>query len=209
MSTQVQAAAKPQMDPKYILSLTIRLGVTCVVVAFLLGLVNMVTLPRITAAQQAATAEAMSAVVTGEGLVFDEVADIADELTAAASAQGGQLTELYAITQDGAGAGYVMKVSASGSQGTIVMMVGTDADDAVTGVAIVENSETPGIGSRVMSNEPTANGTPVLDQFIGKSPADGTLSVGSNIDAISGATVSSRGVTTGVNAALAVAGILD
>ena len=54
-----------------------------------------------------------------------------------------------------------------------------------------------------MSNE---NG--VLDQFIGKSAADGTLAVGKNVDAITGATVSSRGVTTGVNAALAVAGVM-
>ena len=42
----------------------------------------------------------------------------------------------------------------------------------------------------------------------GKSAADGTLAVGTNVDAISGATVSSRGVTTGVNAALAVAGAI-
>ena len=52
------------------------------------------------------------------------------------------------------------------------------------------------------------NGTGVLDQFIGKSAADGTLSVGSNVDAITGATVSTKGVTTGVNTALAVAGVI-
>jgi electron transport complex protein RnfG len=83
------------------------------------------------------------------------------------------------------------------------MMVGVDTDGIVTGVSIVSNSETKGIGSKVMSN---VNG--VLDQFKGKSAADGTLSVGKNVDAISGATVSSRGVTTGVNAALAVAGVI-
>ena len=33
--------------------------------------------------------------------------------------------------------------------------------------------------------------------------AAGTLTVGTNVDAISGATVSTKGVTTGVNAALA------
>lgn len=199
---------KTGMDPRYILSLALRLGVTCVVVAALLGLVNMVTLPRITEAKQAATAEAMSAVMTGDGLIFEET-DVTGDLSGQASAQGGELTELYTVTQGGESAGLVMKISASGSQGTIVMMVGTDAGDAVTGVSIVENSETPGIGSRVMGNEPTASGTPVLDQFIGKSPADGTLTVGGNVDGISGATVSSRGVTTGVNAALAVAAAVD
>lgn len=43
---------------------------------------------------------------------------------------------------------------------------------------------------------------PVLDQFIGMSGA-GTLAVGSNITAISGATVSTKGITMGANAALA------
>ena len=54
-----------------------------------------------------------------------------------------------------------------------------------------------------MGNDPTASGVGVLDQFIGKSAADGTLTVGTNVDAITGATVSTRGVTTGVNTALA------
>jgi electron transport complex protein RnfG len=103
----------------------------------------------------------------------------------------------------GQSAGYAIKVVASGSQGSIEMMVGVDAEGTVTGVSIVSNSETSGIGSRVMANE---NG--VLDQFQGKSAADGTLTVGSNVTAISGATVSTKGVTTGVNAALAVAGVI-
>ena len=73
---------------------------------------------------------------------------------------------------------------------------------------MVKNSETAGIGSKVMANEPLGSGVGVLDQFIGKSAADGTLSVGSNVTAITGATVSSKGVTAGVNCALAVAGVM-
>ena len=83
------------------------------------------------------------------------------------------------------------------------MMVGVDVEGAVTGVSIVSHSETSGIGTMVMGNDPTASGVGVLDQFIGKSAADGTLTVGTNVDAITGATVSTRGVTTGVNTALA------
>ena len=95
------------------------------------------------------------------------------------------------------------KVAASGSQGTITMMVGIDANGAITGISVVSHSETSGIGTKVVGNEPTASGVGVLDQFIGKSAADGTLTVGTNVDAITGATVSTRGVTTGVNTALA------
>ena len=126
-----------------------------------------------------------------------------DALDAAAAA-GATVTELY----DGQGAGYVLKVVASGSQGNIEMMVGVDGDGVVTGVSVVDSSETAGIGTKVTGNEPLASGTGVLDQFIGKSAADGTLSVGSNVEAITGATVSTRGVTTGVNAALAAVGAM-
>jgi Predicted NADH:ubiquinone oxidoreductase, subunit RnfC len=55
-----------------------------------------------------------------------------------------------------------------------------------------------------MANSKLANGTGVLDQFVGKSTSDQPLKVGGNVDAISGATVSSKGVTKGVNGALAV-----
>ncbi len=109
---------------------------------------------------------------------------------------------------DAEAAGYAVTVSASGSQGTIEMMVGVDTEGTVTGVSIISHSETSGIGTKVMGNEPTASGVGVLDQFVGKSAADGTLSVGTNVDAITGATVSTRGVTSGVNAALAAIGAM-
>ena len=48
---------------------------------------------------------------------------------------------------------------------------------------------------------------PVLDQFIGMSGA-GSLVVGKNITAVSGATVSTKGINMGANAALAVAELL-
>ena len=204
MSNEVKTKEKVNMDPKYIIKLGVTLFVTCVVVAGLLGLVNMVTEDKIAAINWENTQTAMKAVVADpENAEFSEAMEPTSDMTAAASAAGGTLDSVYEVLVGGESAGYAIKVVASGSQGNIEMMVGVDAEGAVTGVSIVKNSETSGIGSKVMSNE---NG--VLDQFIGKSAADGTLSVGKNVDAISGATVSSRGVTTGVNAALAVAGVM-
>ena len=115
-----------------------------------------------------------------------------------------KMTEMYEILVGGENAGYAFKVTASGSQGNIEMIVGVDADLAVTGVSIVKASETAGIGSKVIDNEATSAGTGALDQFVGKSGA-GTLVVKQNIDAVTGATVSTKGVTKGVNAALAAA----
>ena len=204
MSNEVQTKEKVNLDPKYIIKLTVTLFLTCVVVAGLLGLVNKVTEPNITAANKAKTEAAMQQVVADpEGSSFSDALEITADMNAAAASAGAKVTEAYEVQAGGAAAGYALKIVSSGSQGNIEMMVGVDAEGVVTGVSIVNNSETAGIGSKVMSNE---NG--VLDQFIGKSAADGTLAVGKNVDAITGATVSSRGVTTGVNAALAVAGVM-
>ena len=96
------------------------------------------------------------------------------------------------------------KIAASGSQGTIVMMVGVDANKAITGISVVSHAETSGIGTKVMGNEPNTAGVPVLDQFMGLS-GSGSLVVGKTITAISGATVSTKGITMGANAALAAA----
>lgn len=190
-----------KISGKFILKVAGTLTVISLVVAFLLGLVNGVTKDKIAAIEAEKTRVAMSAVVP-EGSEFTDKLDISDAVAAAASEQGGKISELYGVTNGGADAGYVMKISASGSQGTIVMMVGVDADKAITGISVVSHSETSGIGTKVVENKPNAAGTPVLDQFIGMSGA-GSLVVGSNITAVSGATVSTKGITMGANAALA------
>ena len=192
-----------KFDPKFIVKVAGTLTVISLVTAAVLGGVNAVTKDPIAAINAQKTQDAMAAVVS-DPTVFQAVEAIPQEAVDAAASYGGTLTELY----DGQGAGYVLKVVASGSQGNIEMMVGVDGDGVVTGVSIVDNSETAGIGSKVMENEPLASGTGVLDQFAGKSAADGTLAVGTNVEAITGATVSTRGVTTGVNAALAAVAAL-
>ena len=209
MSKEVKTREKVDMDPKYIITLTVTLFVTCLIVAAALGLVNGVTADRIAEINKANTEAAMQEVLADPANSTPTQLELTADMEAAASGAGATVTEAYAIEAGGEQAGYVFKIVASGSQGSIEMMVGVDAAGAVTGVSIVDNSETAGIGSKVMDNEPLASGVGVLDQFQGKSAAtDGTLTVGTNVDAITGATVSTKGVTTGVNAALAVAGVM-
>ena len=191
---------------KFILKVAGTLTVISLVVAALLGFVNSITADKIAEIDAENTRIAMSAVAP-EGSEFGDKIEVTDDMVAAAAAQGGTLSELYGVTNGGAEAGYVMKISASGSQGTIVMMVGVDANKAITGISVVSHAETSGIGTKVVENKPNSAGVPVLDQFVGLSGA-GSLAVGSNITAISGATVSTKGSTMGANAALAVADVL-
>ena len=181
-----------KISGKFIAKVAGTLTVISLVVAALLGLVNSVTADKIDAINEENTKIALSA-VTEEGSTFEPV-EVSEAVSAAASVQGGTIEEMYAVTTNGAAAGYAIKLTASGSQGNIEMVVGVDASGSITGISIVSNSETAGIGSKVMSN--------LLDQFIGQSGA-GSLKVGKNITAISGATVSTRGVNMGANAALA------
>ena len=190
-----------KISGKFILKVAGTLTVIALVVAALLGVVNNVTKDKIAEQDAENTRIAMSAVAP-EGSEFGDKMDISDAVTAAASAQGGKIVEMYPMTNGGADAGYVVKVSASGSQGTITMMVGVDANKAITGISVISHSETSGIGTKVVGNEPNSAGEPVLDQFVGMS-GSGSLVVGKNVIAVSGATVSTKGITMGANAALA------
>ena len=114
-----------------------------------------------------------------------------------------KLLQIYKVL-DGSEQRYALKVSSSGSQGTIVMMVGFDKDGRISGVSVVSHSETSGIGTKVVGNESTVSGEGALDQYRGKSAEDYPLEIGKGIDAVSGATVTGKGITKGVNAAIAV-----
>ena len=185
-----------KISGKFILKVAGTLTVISLVVAALLGVVNRMTKDQIAAINEQNTKIALAAVAP-EGATFDPV-EVSEAVAAAASAQGGTVSEMYTMSTGG----YAMKVVASGSQGNIEMIVGVDDTNAITGISIVSNAETGGIGSKVMENKPNDAGVGVLDQFKGMSGA-GSLVVKKNVTPISGATVSTKGVTDGANAALA------
>ena len=185
----VQPKAKMELDPRFTAKLTLTLLGICAVVALLLGIVNQVTAPIIAEIQAEKTAAAMSQVLPAEE--YQPVETDYPNVTAMNRALSGGET-----------VGYVVEVTASGFGGTMSMVVGVDADGAVTGVSVVTHSETKNIGTKVVDDQA------VLDRFIGMSHGDGeiTVNAGTNrFDGVSGATVSSRGVTAGVNTALAAA----
>ena len=188
---------------KFALRLAGTLTAIAVVVAGLLGLVNNVTKDKIAEANRVKTENAMMEVVEISNPSFSDALAVSEEMAAAAQAFGAKVVELYQVTDGDAAAGYAVKVSASGSQGTIVMMVGVNVDGAVTGISVINHSETSNIGTKVTGNELLDSGIGVLDQFKGLTMPEGGLVVGGDVDAITGATVTTKGVTKGVNGALA------
>ena len=191
-----------KISPKFVIKVAGTLTVIALVTSALLGLVDGVTRDKIAEIEAEKTRIAMSAVAPA-GSEFTDKQEIPAAAMEAAAAQGGKVLELYGVKAGGC----VMKISASGSQGTIVMMVGLDANNAITGISVVSHSETSGIGTKVVGNELNDAGVPVLDQFIGLS-GSGSLVVKKNITPITTATVSTKGITMGANAALAAAEVL-
>lgn len=133
------------------------------------------------------------------GALIDEV-QVSDEMMSAAKSSDAKVTGVYKVNNNN----YAIKVSASGSQGTMTIMVGFDTSGCISGVSVVSHSETSGIGTKVVGNESASNGIGALDQYKGKSAGDYPLELGKDVDVISGATVTSKAVKNGVNAALAV-----
>jgi electron transport complex protein RnfG len=87
--------------------------------------------------------------------------------------------------------GVAFIAEAGGFQGVIRMMVGVDIESRqITGMKILEHLETPGLGARI-------NESWFQDQFKGKSLNDKFIP-GEDVDAITGATVSSRAVSDGL-----------
>jgi electron transport complex protein RnfG len=164
--------------------------ITAVVAAALAG-VNAVTAPVIEELNAAKTQEAISAVLPGG---FDtEIADYADAT--------GIVSKVY----QGAN-GYAVEVGPGGFDNTITMMVGIDNEGKVLGISVVNHTETAGLGA--VAADGTPKGIAFREQFIGASGSVSVTKDGGTMDAITGATITSRAICVGVNAALdCVAGL--
>lgn len=90
--------------------------------------------------------------------------------------------------------GYVIEVATNGYAGEITMLVGVDSDGKVTGLQVRDMEETFGLGGEALTDHK------FLRQYLQTS---GEAEVGVNVDAITGATVTSKAVTRCVNSAVA------
>lgn len=181
---------KKKFTAKDILIPTVSLFVICLVVTALLAVTNMLTAPQIQKLSKE-TEDKTKAEVLASADKFS------DALTV--SADGKDYT-YYEGTASGDTIGYVFKTSAKGYGGDIDLMVGIDTSGKVTGVSILSISETAGLGMNAKNES-------FINQYIGKS---GTIGVSKNgasdteIQALTGATITSKAVTAAVNTALSL-----
>lgn len=173
------------MNAKAILKPTLRLFLIATITTILLVLTNNQTEEAI-AEQKEQSDIASRQEVLPEADGFDEETVTVD---------GTEYT-YYKATND---AGYVFSASNKGYGGQVVCMVGINSDGEITGVKLTEQSETAGLGAKWAGTDDY--GVSQRAQFNGAIIDGDTYSVtkdGGTIEAVSGATITSRAVCADV-----------
>jgi Na+-translocating ferredoxin:NAD+ oxidoreductase subunit G len=176
--------------------------VICAVAAALLGYVNDITYLKIADQIEKANTEARQQVL----ITADEFIKLDDAAMAniTSNPEYSIIKEIYQANAGGNLAGYTVSVAPKGYSGKIEIIVGVDVAGIVQGVKVGLNNETPGLGKN-------AEKPAFREQYNGKT-WDSPINVIKNgtpkeheIVAIAGSTITSKGVTEGVNKAMAVA----
>ena len=176
---------KTESTVKFVLRLALTLLAITSVVAVCLAGVNMITAPAIAELNAKNTQAAIEAVLPGGGeeVDFPETALV---------------SKGYASDS-----GYAVEVTPGGFDNTITMMVGVDKSGNILGIDVVSHTETAGLGA--VADAETPAGIAFREQFVGQSGSVSVSKDGGQIDSITGATITSRAICAGINAALEVA----
>ncbi|MBX2963874.1 MAG: RnfABCDGE type electron transport complex subunit G [Cyclobacteriaceae bacterium] len=174
----------------------VNLIVTLAVITFVgslsLGFVFDWTKEPIAKAQMARQLKAIEAVVEG----YDN--NPVTEKYKVVTLDGKDSLEFFPATRNGKRIGTAVKTkSGLGYSGDIWLMVGFDKAGNIIRIQVLEHKETPGLGSKMTLPS-------FLNQYYGKNPGKVNLKVkkdGGAVDAITGATISSRAFSESVQMA--------
>jgi electron transport complex protein RnfG len=179
-------------DVKEYLSLGAKLVVITAVVAVIVAYVN-VTTKDIIAKNNSVKPEDLAYVMQG-----------ADDIAAYTELPGedSPIKEMYEAKAGGNTIGYVYKIQLMGYKDNIDLLLGINSEDGTVGaVKIMKQAETPGLGALIADSK-------YIDQYTGKATDEDfkvVKAVPANpneIESISGATISSNAVASGVNEAV-------
>ncbi len=172
---------------KHVLSLGVTLMLIGLVASVCLGLTYSMTRDKI--AEQLELAEANACVEAMPGVEKPGELKEDRELEKKVREHIPDVDKVFTCHQ-----GYIIILKVKGYGGPIRMAVGIDKDGEAMGGSIISQEETPGLGANVENRE-------FLDQFIGKTVSD-PLEIGEDIQAITGATITSKAAVKEVREAL-------
>ena len=163
----------------------------CLVASACVGAVYTITAEPIAQAKAQATIDALSNVLPE----FDD--NTRTELTL-----DQMPIAVYTATAGGEIVGYAVEtMTKNGFGGAVRMMVGFLPTGEVNNVNVLEQAETPGLGTKMCDE-----GNPLITSFKGKNPADMKMAVtkdGGDVQALTAATISSRAYVDAMSRAYA------
>lgn len=171
----------------------------------LLAYTNSITSPIIAKQNEEANVEAQKEVLP-EADKFEQVEDLESKLSSLGS-DASIVMEAYSAYKGDKLVGWAIKTTPSGYGGDVTILTGISVDGKVEGISILSQSETAGLGAK--STDPSFYG-----QYAGKNADEeitvvkGQTATDNQIEAITGATITSNAVTLGVNTADQAAQIL-
>ncbi len=177
---------------KDILRLVIALTTICVAAAVSLAFVYDVTKEPIAQSLRQEKLAAIKAVLPE----YDNQPDQAVQTVALGKDKRGreQRLDFYVATYNGEWVGTAFASPAKGFGGELLVMLGVTPDNKLHKTKVLKHRETPGLGAKIEKE--------FIDQFANRTLGVGELKVkndGGDIDAITGATISSRAVCDAVN----------
>lgn len=179
-----------------ILKLGLNLFIICAVAAGLLAGTNQITEPIIAKRNEQANNEARQ-------MVLQDASDFEllspNDYTKNSEVE---IVEVYKGLNNSDVVGYTIKALPKGYGGEIELMIGIKSDGTISGINIGNMTETPGLGAKAQEEKFYGQyaGKPATELSVIKSGTAGET----EIQAISGATITSKAVTSGVNAAVEV-----
>lgn len=183
--------------PREQLRLVVVLALICAVSGGILALVNRVTEPRIKEQAEQAVKRSLAFCLPGADEFQEEhvipVSQQADK----------EVLAVFRGISDGVPAGVVVNVEVRGYGGEVGLMVGITEEGRVAGIKVLNHAETPGLGSKI-TGEKFLEQQAFREAGLEYSPA--LTQDGGDVQAVAGATISSRAVVRGINRALEAAG---
>ena len=130
----------------------------------------------------------------------DDFIAIDEDLLSDINASHANVVEIYQVMEGDNHVAYVFNTSSGGYGGPITTISGFNLDGTIQGMRVTENSETPNLGTVIVTDED------FIQSFEGNTVSEPLVAVGSpsadnEVLLLSGATVSTNGVVNGVNAA--------
>lgn len=178
---------------KNLLAPPVVLGAICLVTTLLLSVGNAVTKDKIAQIAQQKYDEGCATVLSAD--TYEQVTNIPENIQVSDNVT----SAVIAKDSEGNTLGACVEMSLKGYKEGLNILVGVDTNRAVTGVYLMSHQETPGLGANAAKPQ-------FLSQFVGKTAGVEVLVGGGQadnaIDAITGATVTSRAITNGVNKAI-------